>query len=402
MVSELDGEIITLVPATVGKVVPDGTEEEEWKWVVDATRECFAHAKKKGVKIAVEPLNRFETYLFNRGAQALALADAVSPECGVCLDAFHINIEEDDMYDAIRHAGKRLFDFHVADNNRFAAGLGQLDWPKIVGTLKEIGYDGALTNEFVAPVDRTPAAPYPEHGRAQPGRHLARAAEVHPGPRLQRAHREVLHRPDAHHRRNAAAADQVASACWRMCPSAPTGGRAEARGRIMRIKTRLKPGGSASRSKPRRQHRSDFGQVTTFDAAILRIETDDGLVGWGEGKNAAGSAGSYGALVHMLNHEVGAAADRPRSGATSASIWEMLYNGVRHDSAARAGHAMPQLARRGMSVAAISAVDIALWDILGKSLGEPVWRLLGGRKARPHAGLCLRRLGGRRRASASS
>ena len=54
-----------------------------------------------------------------------------------------------------------------------------------------------------------------------------------------------------------------------------------------------------------RQHRSDFGQVTTFDAAILRIETDDGLVGWGEGKNAAGSAGSYGALVHMLNHEVG-------------------------------------------------------------------------------------------------
>lgn len=162
MVSELEGEIITLVPATVGKVVPDGTEEEEWKWVVDATRECFTHAKKKGVRIAVEPLNRFETYLFNRAAQALALADAVSPECGVCLDAFHLNIEEADMYDAIRLAGKRLFDFHVADNNRFAAGLGQLDWKKIVKTLKDIGYDGALTNEFVAPVDRTPAAIYPQ------------------------------------------------------------------------------------------------------------------------------------------------------------------------------------------------------------------------------------------------
>jgi sugar phosphate isomerase/epimerase len=162
MVSELDGEIITLVPATVGKVVPDATEQEEWKWVVDATRECFAHGKKKGVKIAVEPLNRFETYFFNRAAQALALADAVSPECGVCLDAFHLNIEEEDMYDAIRLAGKRLFDFHVADNNRFAAGLGQLDWKKIVATLKEIGYDGALTNEFVAPVDRTPAAKYPK------------------------------------------------------------------------------------------------------------------------------------------------------------------------------------------------------------------------------------------------
>ena len=161
MVSELEGEIITLVPATVGKVVPDGTEEEEWGWVVEATKECFAHGKAKGVRIAVEPLNRFETYLFNRCAQALALADAVSPECGVCLDAFHLNIEEEDMYEAIRLAGKRLFDFHIADNNRFAAGLGQLDWPKIIGTLKEIGYDGALTNEFVAPVDRTPAAKYP-------------------------------------------------------------------------------------------------------------------------------------------------------------------------------------------------------------------------------------------------
>ena len=162
MVSELEGEIITLVPATVGKVVPDGTEEEEWKWVVDATKECFAHAKKKGVRVAIEPLNRFETYLFNRAAQALALAEAVDPECGVCLDAFHLNIEEEDMYEAIRLAGKRLFDFHVADNNRFAAGLGQLDWPKIIGTLKEIGYDGGVTNEFVAPVDRTPAAKYPD------------------------------------------------------------------------------------------------------------------------------------------------------------------------------------------------------------------------------------------------
>jgi L-alanine-DL-glutamate epimerase-like enolase superfamily enzyme len=53
-----------------------------------------------------------------------------------------------------------------------------------------------------------------------------------------------------------------------------------------------------------RQHRSDFGQLTTFDAAILRIETDEGIVGWGEGKNAAGSAGTYGALVHLLNKEV--------------------------------------------------------------------------------------------------
>lgn len=129
-----------------------------------------------------------------------------------------------------------------------------------------------------------------------------------------------------------------------------------------------------------RQHQSDFGRLTTFDAAILRIETDDGIVGWGEGKNAAGSAGSYGTLVHMLNYEVGPRLVG-RDAADISAVWEMLYNGVRHEKAAMSGHAMPELSRRGLSIAAISAVDIALWDILGKSLGVPVWKLLGGRKA---------------------
>ena len=161
MVSELDGEIITLVPATVGKITPDASPEEEWKWLIEGVKECYEHGKKKGVRIAIEPLNRFETYILNRADQALALAEAVGPDCGVCLDAFHLNIEDADMYASIRKAGKRLYDFHVADNNRMAPGQGALDWKKIVKTLKDTGYDGALTVEFVAPVDRTPATQYP-------------------------------------------------------------------------------------------------------------------------------------------------------------------------------------------------------------------------------------------------
>jgi len=129
-----------------------------------------------------------------------------------------------------------------------------------------------------------------------------------------------------------------------------------------------------------RQHKSDFGQITTFDAAIVRVETDAGIVGWGEGKNAAGSAGTYGALVSLINNEI-APALRGRDARDINGIWEMLYNGVRHQKAAASGHVMPVLARRGLTVAAISAIDIALWDILGKSLGVPVWQLLGGRKS---------------------
>ena len=129
-----------------------------------------------------------------------------------------------------------------------------------------------------------------------------------------------------------------------------------------------------------KQHVSDFGRLRTFDAAILRLETDDGLVGWGEGKNAAGSAGQYGTLVNLLNHEFGPKIIG-RDPADITYIWEDLYNGSRAETARMSGHAMPELARRGLTVAAISAIDIALWDILGKSDGKPVWQLLGGRKA---------------------
>jgi sugar phosphate isomerase/epimerase len=162
MVSELNGEVITIVPGTVGKVAPDATPELEWKWAVESLKECYEWGKKKGVKLGLEPLNRFETYFLSRAAQALALAEAVGHDCGVTLDAFHINIEEADPYQAILSARGRLVDFHIADNNRFAAGQGHWDWLKLVGTLKIAGYDAALVVEFVAPIDRTPANPYPD------------------------------------------------------------------------------------------------------------------------------------------------------------------------------------------------------------------------------------------------
>jgi sugar phosphate isomerase/epimerase len=160
MVKELHGQEITIVPCTVGKLTPEASPDEEWAWAVESLKQCYEHGQREGVRLAIEPLNRFETYFVSRHDQVLLLAEAVGPECGICLDAFHMNIEEKDMYGAIRKAGKRLHDFHVADNNRMACGMGSLDWGTIIGTLKEVGYDGALTVEFVAPVDRTPANPY--------------------------------------------------------------------------------------------------------------------------------------------------------------------------------------------------------------------------------------------------
>ena len=160
MAKELDGYEMTIVPSQVGKVAPMDTPEQEWAWAVDSLKEVYAHAQKEGIRIALEPLNRFETNFLNRADQAVLLAEAVGPDCGVCLDTFHLNIEEADMLEAVKNSKERLVDFHVADNNRMACGMGALDWPLIVKTLKEAGYDGALTVEFVAPLDRTPANPY--------------------------------------------------------------------------------------------------------------------------------------------------------------------------------------------------------------------------------------------------
>ena len=158
MVAELDGQVLTVVPTTVGQVVPEAAADREWAWVVEGLQAVQEEASALGVRLAIEPLNRFETYLVNRADQALALADDVGGPCGVCLDTFHLAMEESDLVAAVELVGPRLVDFHVADNNRLAPGMGSLPWADIVAALQRVGYDGALAAEFLPAVDRTPRA----------------------------------------------------------------------------------------------------------------------------------------------------------------------------------------------------------------------------------------------------
>ncbi|MBC7237766.1 MAG: mandelate racemase/muconate lactonizing enzyme family protein, partial [Chloroflexi bacterium] len=127
-----------------------------------------------------------------------------------------------------------------------------------------------------------------------------------------------------------------------------------------------------------RQHTSDFGTLTTFDMTLVRVETDAGLVGYGEAKGAVGSAAVNAPLVSIIQEDL-----RPyllgRDPRDISAHWERMYSGVRSHYALRYGRTFPELGRRGLRIAAISGVDMALWDILGKSLGVPVYRLLGGK-----------------------
>ncbi|KAK2612029.1 hypothetical protein QQS21_001994 [Conoideocrella luteorostrata] len=156
MAADLGGKIVTIVPARVGKLVPSSAPENEWKWAVEGLREVARLAEAKNIRVAIEPLNRFETYFLNRVDQTLALADEVGYNCGIAFDPFHLALEETDLYRAIRKAKHRIVDFHVADHNRLAAGDGNFDWQRIVSELKRAGYDGALAVECMPPIDRTP------------------------------------------------------------------------------------------------------------------------------------------------------------------------------------------------------------------------------------------------------
>lgn len=113
-------------------------------------------ARDAGVRLAIEPLNRFETSLFNTVAQTMELIDRLDhPAVGLLLDTFHMNIEERDIPGAIRAAGDSLLHFHACGNDRGAPGGDGIDWPEIRDALAEIGYEGALSIESFTSANRT-------------------------------------------------------------------------------------------------------------------------------------------------------------------------------------------------------------------------------------------------------
>jgi D-psicose/D-tagatose/L-ribulose 3-epimerase len=101
----------------------------------------------------VEVVNRFEQYLMNTAQEAVDYVKCVgSPHCRVLLDSFHLNIEEDNVHDAIVSTGKELGHFHIGETNRRAPGRGRMPWDEIFRALKKINYTGAITMEpFLMP-----------------------------------------------------------------------------------------------------------------------------------------------------------------------------------------------------------------------------------------------------------
>ncbi|MGH2403079.1 MAG: 5-keto-L-gluconate epimerase [bacterium] len=112
-----------------------------------------------GVRLVIEPVNRYETdFLVNVG-ETLEVIDACgAPHLGVLADTFHMNIEEATIEGALTTAAPRLWHVHVTDSNRHAPGLGHLDFGRLLATLKEIGYPGHLSAEIMPHPDPHEAA----------------------------------------------------------------------------------------------------------------------------------------------------------------------------------------------------------------------------------------------------
>ncbi len=134
--------------APVGLLVGRRRTEDEWKRAVEGLQSLGETLDACGVTLAIEPLNRFETYFLNTAADARRLCEEVGhPRVGVLFDTFHANIEEKDLGEAIRELGSRLQHVHACENDRGAPGSGHIEWQVVSESLRAAGYQGWIVIE---------------------------------------------------------------------------------------------------------------------------------------------------------------------------------------------------------------------------------------------------------------
>jgi len=141
--------------ATIGRTSGQPATQKEKDGICRFLKQGAALAANHGLKLGIEPCNRYETHLLNTAAQAVAYVEAVeAPNLFIHLDTYHMNIEEVSFASGFASAAPYLGYVHLSESNRGVPGRGTLNWAAVMGALGEIGYDGALTLESMNHVDR--------------------------------------------------------------------------------------------------------------------------------------------------------------------------------------------------------------------------------------------------------
>lgn len=140
--------------SAVGKtrLLPEDEREQQRRWAAESLRAAGEYAGERGIGLALEPLNRFETDLVNTVEQGLDLCERIDLDnVGLLLDTFHMNIEEKSVPEAIRQAGDRMLHFHACENDRGTPGAGHVEWSPVLAAVREVGYGGHVTIESFTP-----------------------------------------------------------------------------------------------------------------------------------------------------------------------------------------------------------------------------------------------------------
>jgi D-psicose/D-tagatose/L-ribulose 3-epimerase len=122
--------------------------EAEYASIVEALTPVARRAGELGMKLGLEPCNRYETHLLNTAAQSLALLERIDePSTTIHLDTYHMNIEEKGIGHGFRVAGPRAPYIHISESDRGVPGTGTIDWDDAFAALAGIGFDGDLVIE---------------------------------------------------------------------------------------------------------------------------------------------------------------------------------------------------------------------------------------------------------------
>lgn len=134
--------------APVGYFSGNRRTTDEWQRAVECFQQLGPSLDEHGVTLAIEPLNRYETYFLNTAADAARVCSEIGhPRIGILFDTYHANIEEKDVAAAIREAGPFLRHFHSCENDRGIPGTGHVDWTGVFSALRQVQYNGWLTIE---------------------------------------------------------------------------------------------------------------------------------------------------------------------------------------------------------------------------------------------------------------
>ncbi len=139
-------------PTGQTRLQSDDARRAQWQRAAASLKGVATYAAERGVKLAIEPLNRFETDLINTVDQGLRLVEDVGVDnVGLLLDTFHMNIEEKDIPAAIRRAAGRIVEFHACANDRGTPGDDHLPWREIVAALSDVHFRGPVVIEAFTP-----------------------------------------------------------------------------------------------------------------------------------------------------------------------------------------------------------------------------------------------------------